>query len=72
LENGTVLEDAAILDLKIQEHAGDAVAGLEVFQQTEIGFCQRQVEAARNCLVELGLEYGISIADTHFHPDLYE
>jgi hypothetical protein len=36
LKNGTVLEDAAFLDLEIQEHAGDAAAGLMVFQQPEI------------------------------------
>jgi hypothetical protein len=32
LENGTVLEDTAFLDLEIQEHAGDAAGGLVVFQ----------------------------------------
>jgi len=36
LENGTALEDAAFLDLEIQEHAGDAVPALVVFQQPEI------------------------------------
>ena len=59
LENGTVLEDAAFLDLEIQEHAGDADPGLVVFQQPEIGHYQRLVESARNRLAELELEYGI-------------
>ena len=59
LENGTALEDAAFLDLEIQEHAGDAVPGLVVFQQPEIGLYQRLVESARNRLAELELEYGI-------------
>jgi hypothetical protein len=59
LKNGAVLEDAAFLDLEIQEHAGDAAAGLVVFQQPEIALYQRLVEAARNRLAELELEYGI-------------
>ena len=59
LENGTGLEDAAFLDLEIQDHADDAVAGLVVFQQPEIGPYQRLVEAARNRLAELELEFGI-------------
>jgi hypothetical protein len=59
LENGTALEAAAFLDLEIQEHAGDAVPGLVVFQQPEIGLYQRLVESARNRLAELELEYGI-------------
>jgi hypothetical protein len=59
LENGTVLEDAAFLDLEIQEHAGNAAPGLVVFQQPEIGLYQRLVESARNRLAELELEYGI-------------
>jgi len=63
LENGGVLEDAAFLDLEIQEHAGNAVPGLVVFQQPEIGLYQRLVESARNRLaeleLELELEYGI-------------
>jgi hypothetical protein len=57
LENGTVLEDAAFLDLEIQEHAGDVATGLVVFQQPEIALYQRLLEAARNRLTEL--EYGI-------------
>jgi hypothetical protein len=36
LENGAGLEDAALLDLEIQEHAGDAAAGLVVSQQPEM------------------------------------
>ncbi len=59
LGNGTVLEDAAFLDLEIQDHAGDSAAGLVVFQQPEIGLYQRLVEAARNRLAELELEFGI-------------
>jgi len=39
-----VLEDAAFLDLEIQEHAGDTAAGLVVFQQPEIGLYHRLVE----------------------------
>ena len=58
LENGTVLEDAAFLDLEIQEHTGDE-AGLVVFQQPEMELYERLVEAARNRLAELELEYGI-------------
>ena|GEM_PF-5228637 len=54
-----MLEDAAFLDLEIQEHAADAVPGLVVFQQPEIGLYQRLVESARNRLAELELEYGI-------------
>jgi hypothetical protein len=57
LENGTVREDAAFLDLEIQEHAGDVATGLVVFQQPEIALYQRLLEAARNRLAEL--EYGI-------------
>ena len=59
LENGTVLEEAAFLDVEIQEHAGNAVPGLVVFQQPEIGLYQRLVESARNRLAKLELEYGI-------------
>jgi hypothetical protein len=65
LENGTVLEDAAFLDLEIQEHVGFAVPGLVVFQQPEIALYHRLVEAARNRLAELELEFGIKIAGTH-------
>jgi hypothetical protein len=36
VENGAALEDAALPDLEIQEHAGDAAAGLVVFQQPEM------------------------------------
>jgi DNA polymerase-3 subunit epsilon len=61
LENGRGLEDAAFLDLQIQEDAdGTSVAaGLVVFQQPEMELYQRLVEAARNRLAELELEYGI-------------
>jgi len=59
LENDNGLEDAAILDLRIQQHAGDFVAGLVVFGQPEIELYQKLVEAARVRLAELELEYGI-------------
>jgi DNA polymerase-3 subunit epsilon len=59
LANGNGLEDAAFLDLQIQENADGAsiAAGLVVFQQPEMELYQRLVEAARNRLAEL--EYGI-------------
>jgi DNA polymerase-3 subunit epsilon len=61
LENGCGLEDAAFLDLQIQENPGGTsiAAGLVVFQQPEIELYQRLVEASRNRLAELELEYGI-------------
>ncbi len=62
LENGNGLEDAALLDLQIQEQAEastGSVGGLVVFQQPEIELYQRLVEAARARLAELELEYGI-------------
>lgn len=61
LANGCGLEDAAFLDLQIQENVdGTSIAaGLLVFQQPEMELYQRLVEAARNRLAELELEYGI-------------
>jgi hypothetical protein len=61
LKNGCGLEDAAFLDLQFQEDAGvnSIVAGLVVFQQPELELYQRLVEAARNRLAELELEFGI-------------
>jgi hypothetical protein len=61
LKNGCGLEDAAFLDLQFQEDAGGTsiAAGLVVFQQPEMELYQRLVEAARNRLAELELEYGI-------------
>ena len=61
LANGYELEDAAFLDLRIQEDAGgtSVAAGLVVFQQPEMELYQRLVEASRNRLAELELEYGI-------------
>ena len=62
LENGNGLEDAAMLDLQIQELADGsdcAGRGLVVFQQSEIDLYQRLVEAARVRLAELELEFGI-------------
>ena len=61
LENGSELEDAAFLDLQFQEDAGGTsiAGGLVVFQQPEMELYQRLVEASRNRLAELELEYGI-------------
>ncbi|MCU0777143.1 MAG: hypothetical protein MUF86_05685 [Akkermansiaceae bacterium] len=61
LDNGCGLEDAAFLDLQIQENPGgtSVAAGLVVFQQPEMELYQRLVEASRNRLAELELEYGI-------------
>jgi len=61
LANGCGLEDAAFLDLQIQENVdGTSIAaGLVVFQQPEIELYLRLVEAARNRLAELELEFGI-------------
>ena len=61
LKNGCGLEDAAFLDLQIQQDAdGSSIAaGFVVFQQPETELYQRLVEAARNRLAELELEYGI-------------
>ena len=62
LENGSAAQDAAILDLQIQEHVGESTAGLLIFQQSEVELYQRLAEAARNRLAELELEYGIEKA----------
>jgi DNA polymerase-3 subunit epsilon len=64
LKNGCGLEDAAFLDLQIQENPGgiSTAAGLVVFQQAEMELYQRLVEASRNRLAELELEYGIEKA----------
>ena len=62
LANGNGLEDAAMLDLQIQEQLGDtdvSVAGMVVFQQPEIELYQRLVESSRERLAGLELEYGI-------------
>ncbi|MCU0779430.1 MAG: hypothetical protein MUF86_17440 [Akkermansiaceae bacterium] len=63
LDNGCGLENAAFLDLQIQENPGGTsiAAGLVVFQQPEIELYQRLVVASRNRLaeLELELEYGI-------------
>jgi DNA polymerase-3 subunit epsilon len=61
LDNGCGLEDAAFLDLQIQEDpSGTSIAaGLMVFQQPEMELYQRLVEASRNRLAELELQYGI-------------
>jgi len=61
LENGCGLEDAAFLDLRMQEDAEQAsgTAGLVVFQHPGTELYQKLVEAARNRLAELELEYGI-------------
>lgn len=61
LENASELEEAAFLDLRFQENTdGTSIsAGLVVFQRPEIELYQRLVEASRNRLAELELEYGI-------------
>lgn len=61
LENGCGLEDAAFLDLQFQQDSGGTfvASGLVVFQQPEMELYQRLVDAARNRLAELQLEYGI-------------
>lgn len=61
LKNGSGQEDAAFLDLQFQEDAGGTslATGLVVFQQPEMELYQRLVEAARNRLAGLELEYGI-------------
>jgi hypothetical protein len=53
-------EDVAFLDLEIQEHAGSDAAEPVVFQQPELELYQRLVEAARNQLADLELEFGIA------------
>jgi len=59
LENGSMAEDVAFLDLEIQDHEYGSAEGLVVFQQPEMRLYQRLVEAARNRLADLELEYGI-------------
>ena len=60
LENGSELDDAAFLDLRIQQDAGGtSAAGMVVFQQPEKKLYQRLVEVARGRLADLELEYGI-------------
>jgi len=61
LDNGSGLEDAAFLDLRMQEDAerSSGTAGLVVFQHPGTELYQKLVEAARNRLAELELEYGI-------------
>jgi hypothetical protein len=56
---GTGLEDAAMLDLQIQEQGGGLSGGLVVFQQSEMELYQRLVESARARLADLELDYGI-------------
>ena len=61
LANGSGLEDAAFVDLRIQEDTGVAVVatGMMVFQQPEMELYQRLVEVSRSRLAELEMEYGI-------------
>jgi DNA polymerase-3 subunit epsilon len=56
---GTGLEDAAMLDLQIQEQGGGFSGGLVVFQQPEMELYQKLVESARARLADLELDYGI-------------
>ena len=67
LANGNGVEDAAFLDLQIQENAdGTSVAaGLVVCQQPEMELCQRLVETARLKQVWKKLV-------RMFHPDLHK
>ena len=53
-------EDAEFPDLEIQEHASSEVAEPVVFQQAETELYQRLVEAARNRLADLEMEFGIA------------
>jgi DNA polymerase III epsilon subunit-like protein len=61
ISNGVGIEDAAFVDLQIQEEAsGQSIGGeLVVFQQPEIDLYQRLVELSRDRLAGLELEYGV-------------
>lgn len=59
MDNGAVADDVVFLDLEIQEHECCSAEGLVIFQQPEMRLYQRLVEAARNRLADLELEYGI-------------
>ncbi len=56
---GTGLEDAAMLDLQIQEQGGGLSGGLVIFRQPEMELYQKLVESARARLADLELDYGI-------------
>ena len=56
---GTGLEDAAMLDLQIQEQGGGLSGGMVIFQQPEMELYQKLVESARARLADLELDYGI-------------
>jgi DNA polymerase-3 subunit epsilon len=64
LQSGCGLDEAAFLDLGIQEdfNIGHASHELVVYLHPEAGLYQRLVEIARNRLVELELEFGIEKA----------
>jgi DNA polymerase III epsilon subunit-like protein len=62
LANGSAPEDLAFLDLDIQENAGSTTTGLVVYRQPGLELYQRMVEAARDRLAHLELEYGIEIS----------
>ena len=62
LATGAAAEDAAMLDFGLLEDIVNAKGGLVIFQQAETSHYRRLVEAARNRLAELELEYGIEKA----------
>jgi DNA polymerase-3 subunit epsilon len=62
LTTGAAAEDAAMLNLDILEGSGEGRGGLVIFQRAEASHYRRLVEAARNRLAELELEYGIEKA----------
>ena len=59
LATGVTLDDTALLDLDSGQDGGGATAGLVVFQHAEVEQYRRLVEAARNRLADLELEFGI-------------
>lgn len=62
LASGASVEDAAMLDLELLDVSGEGRGGLVIFQRAESSHYRRLVEAARNRLAELELEYGIEKA----------
>jgi DNA polymerase III epsilon subunit-like protein len=61
LKNGSGMDNAAFLDLAIQEQSEEPPvgSGLVVYQHPELSFYERLVEMARSRLATLELEYGI-------------
>lgn len=62
LTTGAAAEDAAMLNLDVLEGSVEGRGGLVIFQRAEASHYRRLVEAARNRLAELELEYGIEKA----------